>query len=151
MVLAIIVACLVIGVSLAAVCAKYAPKDSALESLLQVLVGLIFWPGICLLVLGLIWPSLLSPSLWPPTPEDDLKRVNEALASPEPVVFLAMPRVALDPLPSAEVAGHFAPGMIKLEESPRGQNLNIIIVPIETMVEALETPTLKNWCIVLFV
>jgi hypothetical protein len=151
MIFAIIETCFVLGISLMTACAKYAPEDSLLESLLNILASLFLLPGIGLLAAGLFWPALLSPSLWTPTPEQDLKRVNEALASPEPVIFLAMPRVALDPFPADDVIGHFAPGMTKLESSPRGNKLNIIIVPMEIMSEALETPILKNWCIVLFV
>jgi hypothetical protein len=147
MIIAIIVACIVIAFGSVAVQSKYAREDSAFDFLLGLVAHVFGFVGVVLLVGWLIWQALSSMT----TPERDLKRVNDALASPQPVIFLAMPREALDPLPDAEIAGHFAPGMGKLMDSPRGKNLNIVIVPLETMIEALETPILKDWCIVLFV
>jgi hypothetical protein len=85
-----------------------------------------------------------------PTPEEDLQRVNRALASPEPVVFMAVPAELLSPI--EETTGRWMPAMIEFENSPRGKDLKVILAPLEVLAKALQTPTLGDrGCVTLFV
>jgi hypothetical protein len=85
-----------------------------------------------------------------PTPEEDLQRVNRELASPEPIIFMAVPAELLSPF--EETTGRWMPAMTEFEKSPRGTNLKVVLVPLEVLAKALQTPTLGNrGCVTLFV
>jgi hypothetical protein len=130
-------------------------------TIVGVIIGL-FWFFVCIAAVALIFALFGAPELlalllmflaaWLPglTPEEDLQRVNRALASAEPVIFMAVPADLLSPF--EETTGRWMPAMTGFENSPRGKNLTVFLVPLEVLAKALQTPALGDrGCVTLFV
>jgi hypothetical protein len=89
--------------------------------------------------------------------EATLKDVNRALASPEPVVLIGVPAEFLHPETidgdAAETQADWATYLNEwIKESANKKKLKIIVVPLNVLADALQTPILEeDDCATLFV
>jgi hypothetical protein len=91
--------------------------------------------------------------------EASLKDVNHALASPEPVVLIGVPASFLNPESlndsddgAAEAQDDWSYYLNEwVQTTANKRKLNIVVVPMNTLSQALQNPALKGQCATLFV